>query len=258
MSLTLRTLSLAIACCLWQIEAAPARSLEMIRATGALHLCAHPNSLPYASKSGSPPGFQIELGERLAEELGVSLVTEWIVVPSQAFRADCDIILDAIADPEAQADSGLRISKPYYRSGVGLAVPRGSAITTFASLNEHTKVGVQVGSVTAMLLGKQHVRTSTFGFEEDMLAALAAGEIDAAAVTPLSAGYYNLTHPSNGFAILPPDEAEHDLVWNAAVGIRKPDEQLLAAIDAAIDRLRADGTVETIYTKYGISLLPPR
>jgi membrane protease YdiL (CAAX protease family) len=34
------------------------------------------------------------------------LVTEWIVVPSQAFRADCDIILDAIADPEAQADTG--------------------------------------------------------------------------------------------------------------------------------------------------------
>jgi len=62
------------------------------------------------------------------KELGVTLVTKWIVVPSQAFRADCDIILDAIADPQAQADTGLRISKPY-RSGVGLAVPRGSTIT---------------------------------------------------------------------------------------------------------------------------------
>jgi len=257
-SLALRILSLVVACSVCQIDAAPARSLEMIRSNGALHLCAHPNSLPYASKAGNPPGFQIELGEVLAKELGVSLVTEWIVVPSQAFRADCDIILDAIADPEAQADTGLLISKPYYRSGVGLAVPRGSAITTFASLNEHTKVGVQVGSVAAMLLNQQQVRTSTFGFEEDMLAALAAGEIDAAAVTPLAAGYYNLTHPSEGFAILPPDEAEHDLVWNAAVGIRKPDEQFLAAIDAALDRLRADGTVETIYAKYGIELLPPR
>jgi polar amino acid transport system substrate-binding protein len=257
-SLALRILSLAVACSVCQIDAAPARSLEMIRSNGALHLCAHPNSLPYASKAGNPPGFQIELGKTLAKELGVSLVTEWIVVPSQAFRADCDIILDAIADPEAQADTGLRISKPYYRSGVGLAVPHASAITSFASLDDHTKVGVQVGSVAAMLLNQQHVRTSTFGFEEDMLAALAAGEIDAAAVTPLSAGYYNLTHPSEGFAILPPDEAKHDLVWNAAVGIRKPDEPLLAAIDAAMDRLRTNGTVETIYAKYGISLLPPR
>ena len=258
MSLTLRILSLAIAWTLWQIEAVAARSLDVIRATGALHLCAHPNSLPYASKAGNPPGFQIELGKALAKEVGVSLVTEWIVVPSQAFRADCDIILDAIADPEAQADTGLRISKPYYRSGVGLAVPRGSAITTFANLNDHTKVGVQVGSVAAMLLNQRHVRTSTFGFEEDMLAALAAGEIDAAAVTPLSSGYYNLTHPSQGFAILPPDEAERELAWNVAVGVRKPDDRLLDAIGAALDRLRADGTVETIYAKYGISLLPPR
>src|SRR5438045_4844525 len=258
MSVALRSFSTAAALLLWQIEAAPARSLDMIRATGTLQLCAHPNSLPYANKTGNPPGFQIELGKALAKELGVTLVTEWIVVPSQASRADCDIILDAIADPEAQADTGLRISKPYYRSGVGLAVPRGSAITSFASLNDHTKVGVQVGSVAAMLLNQQHVRTSTFGFEEDMLAALAAGEIDAAAVTPASAGYYNLTHPSQGFAILSPDEAEHDLVWNAAVGVRKPDDQFLAAVDAALDRLRADGTVETIYANYGIPLMPPR
>jgi polar amino acid transport system substrate-binding protein len=257
-SLTLRVLGLTIACSTWQIEAASARSLEVIRANGALHLCAHPNSLPYASKTGNPPGFQIEVGKALAEDLGVALVTEWIVVPSQAFRTDCDIILDTIADPEAQADSGLRISRPYYRSGVGLAVPRGSAITTFAGLNGHTKVGVQVGSVAAMLLNRRHVRTSTFGFEDDMLETLAAGEIDAAAVTPLSAGYYNLTHPSRGFAILPPDEAERDLVWNVAVGIWKPDDQLLEAIDAALDRLRADGTVETIYAKYGISVPPPR
>jgi polar amino acid transport system substrate-binding protein len=258
MRVTLRILGLVIACSVGQIEAASARSLEVIRASGTLHLCAHPNSLPYASKTGNPPGFQIELGKALARELGVTMVTEWIVVPSQAFRADCDIILDAIADPEAQADTGLRISKPYYRSGVGLAVPRGSAITTFAGLNDHTKVGVQVGSVAAMLLNRRHVRTSTFGFEGDMLEALAAGEIDAAAVTPLSAGYYNLTHPPQGFAILPPDEAERDLVWNVAVGIRKPDDQLLEAIDAALDRLRADGTVETIYAKYGTSLRPPR
>ena len=105
MSVALRSLSTAAALLLCQIEAAPARSLDMIRATGALHLCAHPNSLPYANKAGNPPGFQIELGKALAKELGVTLVTEWIVVPSQASRADCDIILDAIADPGAQAEA---------------------------------------------------------------------------------------------------------------------------------------------------------
>lgn len=258
MSGALWVLSAAAAFFLSQAGAAPARSLDAIRTSGALRLCAHPNSLPYASKAGNPPGFQIELGEALAKELGVTLATDWIVISSQIFRASCDIVLDAIADPEAQADTGLRLSKPYYRAGVALAVPRGSTIASFAALNDHTKVGVQVGSVASMVLNQRHVPTSTFGFEEDMLAALAEGEIDAAAVTPLSAGYYNLMHPAERFTILPLAEEERDLVWNEAVGLRQPDDELRGAIDTALDRLRAKGTIELIYAKYGISLRPPR
>src|SRR5262249_56372526 len=105
----------------------------------------------------------------------------------------------------------------------------------FSGLNDHTKVGVQVGSVAAMLLNQRHVRTSTFGFEEDMLEALAAGEIDAAAVTPLSAGWYNLNHPSQGFAIVSPDETAGDPVWNQAARIRPPDDKLRDAIDPRLD-----------------------
>src|SRR5437868_9918254 len=67
MSVALRSLSTAAALLLCQIEAAPALSLDMIRAACALHLCAHPNSLPYANKAGNPPGFQIELGQSACE-----------------------------------------------------------------------------------------------------------------------------------------------------------------------------------------------
>ena len=185
-------------------------------------------------------------------------MTEWIVVPTQIFRADCDIVLDAIADPQAEAEAGLRLSKPYYSAGVALAVPRRSAVTGFSDLDGHTKVGVLVGSLAAWVLDQRHVPTSTYGFEEDMLEALAAGEIEAAAVSPLSAGYYNLTHPSRSFSILQPSEAEQALVWNEAVGMRQPDDKLRAAIDAALDRLSADGTIARTYAKYGISLAPPR
>jgi len=73
MSVALRSLSAAAALLLCQIEAAPARSLDMIRATGALHLCAHPNSLPYANKAGNPPGFRSNSAKRLRRNL-VSLL----------------------------------------------------------------------------------------------------------------------------------------------------------------------------------------
>jgi len=46
---------------------ADARSLETVIKRGALTLCANPNALPFASKSGPVPGFQIELGEKIAE-----------------------------------------------------------------------------------------------------------------------------------------------------------------------------------------------
>src|SRR6516164_9085234 len=237
---------------------AEARSLDAIRESGALGLCAHPNSLPFASKAGDPPGFQIELGNALARELGVSLRLDWIITQYQMRSAGCDIVLDVIADREAQGETNLRISKPYYRTGVALAVLPSSQVTSFKSLDEHTKVGVLVGSMAAMTLGQRHVPTSTFGFEVDSLEALANHEIDAAAVTPTVASYFNLTHPDKALRILGPDESEADLNWNVAVGMVRPDDGLRSAVDQAMERLKADGTVDRIYRRYGVTLQTPR
>jgi polar amino acid transport system substrate-binding protein len=240
------------------IEPAQARSLDTIRSLGAIGLCAHPNSLPFASKEGDPPGFQVEMGQALARELGVALKLDWIITQYQIRSADCDIMMDVIADREAQGETNLRISKPYYRTGVALAVPMASKLTSFAGLDGHTKVGVQVGSVAAMIIGQRHVPTSTYGFEADSLEALSNHEIDAAAVTPTIAAYFNLTHPDKAVRILPPDESEANLNWNVAVGMVRPDEQLRDAIEGALERLRADGTVERIYHRYGVTLQSPK
>jgi polar amino acid transport system substrate-binding protein len=235
-----------------------ARPLATIRETGSIGLCAHPNSLPFASKTAQPPGFQIELGEALAKQLGVALATDWVVISYQVRRTHCDIMLDVVDAPQAMGEYGIKLTKPYYRSGVGLAVLPDSPIRSFQDLNGHTKVAVQTGSLAAMTLDQKHIKISVFGFEEDMLAALADHEVDAAAVTPISAGYYNLTHPDHKVRIIPPDENEPDLVWNVAVGMRRSDDALRKAIDAALDQLTADGTIAAIYARYGVTLQPPK
>jgi polar amino acid transport system substrate-binding protein len=237
---------------------AQARSLEAVRSAGTLGLCAHPNSLPFASKAGDPPGFQVELGQALARDLGVSLRLDWIITRYQIRSAGCDIVMDVIADREAQGETNLRITKPYYHTGVALAVPSTSKLTSFKDLGGHTKVGVQVGSVAAMVISQRRVPISIFGFEVDSLEALANHEIDAAAVTPTVAGYFNLTHPDKPVRILDLDESEANLHWNVAVGMVRPDEQLRDAIEGALERLRTDGTVDRIYRRYGIVLRPPR
>ena len=72
------------------------------------------------------------------------------------------------------------------------------------------------------------------------------------------AGYFNLTHADKAIRVLGPDESEANLTWNVGVGMVRPDEKLRNAIDEAIEQLRADGTVDRIYGRYGIVLQTPK
>jgi len=237
---------------------AMARSLEAIRQRGALTLCAHPNALPFASKRDADPGFQVEIAKALANQLGVSLEQRWVVTSFQYRRADCDIVLDAIADPAALAEVGLRMSRPYQRSGVTLAVGAKSSVASLTDLRPGQLVGVQVGSIASMMLSKRGVQTSPFGFEDEIMDALAKGEIDAAAVTPAAIGWFNQAHPDARVSRIPAFEDDPDLNWNVAVGMVSPDEKLRQGVDAALEALLADGTLARIYARYNVELQPPK
>ncbi len=237
---------------------AEARALKLVEATGFLGVCAHPNALPFSSRSETPPGFQLELGQAIADQMHLRMQPDWVITAYQIPRAECDLIMDVIADNEAQSGNGLKFSKPYYRNGAALLVPKDSKIDGFAALNGSTKVGVPVGSVTAMLLDQRGVKISIFGFEEDMINAVASGEVAAAAVTPVFAGWYLKNHPDLNVKLLPVNDDEPRFSWNVSVGMRKSDPPMREAVDAAIAKLAADGTIARIYASYGITLPPPR
>lgn len=249
--------ALALSAAVFLCWPAAARSLATIEERGAIELCANPNALPFASRKSEIRGFQIELAQAIAKQLGVAFEPVWIIGGSQLRRAGCDIVLDAIADPEAQDETGLALSKPYYRTGVVLAVREDSPITGIIGI-DRAKIGVMESSVAAITLSKRGFTISTFGFEDDMLRALAEQEIAAAAVSRASAGYYNVTHPEHRMRLIDIGEMAPGLSWNVAVGVVKPDAKLLHAIDAALDHLAADGTLERIYARYGITLQRPK
>jgi polar amino acid transport system substrate-binding protein len=236
-----------------------ARSLDAIKQRGTIVLCAHPNALPFAAKKGDTPGFQLELGQAIAERLGVSLTRQWVINGYQIRRADCDIVLDAIGGRAALIEFGLRPSRPYQRSGVILAVRRADEwIGSLADLKPGQRVGVQVGSLASMLLNKQGVETTPFTFEDEMMDAVARGEVAAAAVSHASVGYHNRTHPAAQLRTIRAFEAEPDLNWNVAVGMVKPDDKLRQGIDSALESMLADGTIARIYARYGVEFSPPR
>ncbi|HEX2891023.1 substrate-binding periplasmic protein, partial [Vineibacter terrae] len=219
---------------------------------------AHPNALPFASRKDSPPGFQIEMARALARHLGVSLDVAWVVSPVQYRSAECDIVLDTIVNRDVQAEGRIRISRPYHHSGVALALPAGTdGIASFRELGRDRRVGVQVGSLAQMVLGQRGLRTTPYGFEDEMIEALAEGTIDAAAISPASAGYFNLKNPGRAVRLVHAYEQEPELAWNIAVGMRGADALLGQKIDAAVQRMLADGTIRDIYARYGIEHRPP-
>ncbi|PYM19420.1 MAG: ABC transporter substrate-binding protein [Candidatus Rokuibacteriota bacterium] len=243
---------------LFSASVATARPLHVIQERGVLSLCAHANALPFASKNADPPGFQIEIARALARELGVALEVEWVTTGYQFRSVDCDIVLDTIGVAEAQAERRLLLSRPYQRSGVGLALPpRRADVTTFDNLVGH-RVAVQVGSLAAMLLGRRGVRTVPFGFEEEMLDAVIGGRVEAAAVSPASAEYWNAIHRETPLRFVNAYESEPELSWDLTVGLRRADGALRDAIDRAIERLGTEGTIGAIYARYGIGYRPPR
>ena len=207
-----------------------ARTLARSGDRGSIGLCAHPNSLPFASRTAEPPGFQIELGRALAQQLGVSLTPDWVLISlsDSAHRLRPHPRHDRCERAGRHGFRHQATRSPIIAAASASPCRTGSAVTSFNDLNAHTKVARADRIACGHDLDRRHVPISVFGFEDDMLAALAAHEVDAAAVTPMTAGYYNLQHPDPPHGCVPPDESEHDLVWNVAVGMRRPDDALRA------------------------------
>ena len=237
---------------------AHARPLESIQNRGLLVICANPNALPFSSKNGNRHGFELELGEALASQLGVKLEIGWVVFPNQLGRVDCDVVLDAIVDQANAQERHVRLSKPYQASGVAIALrPDIGGVADFADLKGR-RVGAMVGSLASVTLGQKGLPTIPFTFEDDMIEAVGKGELDAALATPASIGYYNLLHKDAPVKLVRAYENEPEFRWEIAVGMRKSDDALVAAINQAVDHLLADGTVSRIYAGYGVEPASPK
>lgn len=236
---------------------APARTLAEVKARGVISLCANPDALPYASNRSDPPGFQVEIARALAEALGVKLEVDWIVPRMRAGLVDCDMLLDTIVTPDL-ARGPVRISHPYQRSGVALALKRGSdSVARFTDLAPGTRIGVMVNSVASKLLNQRGLHTVPYAFETDMIVDLAKGELDAAAVSPAAIAYYIHLHPESGLRYAHAYDTEPELAWSVAVGVRRSDDAMIDAVNSALDRMAVGGAFARLYATYGVEYRKP-
>jgi len=234
-----------------------ARTLTEVQARGVISLCANPDALPYASKQSDKPGFQIEIARALAQSLGVKLELDWIVPRIRASLVDCDMLLDSIVDPELSRGP-VKLSHAYQRSGVALALrPGNDGVERFSDLAQGKRIGVMVNSVASKLLNQRGLYTVPYAFENDMIADLASGSLDACAVSPAAIAYYVHAHPASGLRFAHAYDAEPELAWTVAVGLRRSDDALVNAVNAALERLIDDGTLARAYANYGVDYRRP-
>lgn len=234
------------------------RPYQNIHQRGWVSACAPPNALPFGSRHGDQRGIRVDLAQAIADRLGVGLRVEWVTESVQRRRVGCDLVLDVFLDYQALKDARVIPTVAYQQTGVALALrPDLGKIARLEDLPAGTRVGVLVRSVAQMYLDQKGLTAIPFGFEDDMLDAVARGEVDAAAASPTSIGWYNHRHPDQALTLLPLFEQEPALAWSLAVGMRRSDKDFRREVDQIVRSMLEDGTITRIYAAYGVEHRPP-
>jgi ABC-type amino acid transport substrate-binding protein len=229
------------------------RPYQNIHQRGWISACAPPNALPFGSRDGSRRGIRVDLAQAIADRLGVGLRVEWVTESVQRRRVGCDLVLDVFLDYQALKDARVIPTVAYQRTGVALALRPGlGGIDGLADLPEDARVAVLVRSLAQTVLGQRGRKVLPYGFEDEMLDAVARGEVDAAAATPASIGWYNHLHPDRPLGIVDLYEREPALGWDLAVGMRRSDKDFRREVDRIVREMLEDGTVTRIHAAYGV------
>lgn len=231
---------------------ANARTLAEVKALGAISVCLNPDALPYSSKKPERPGFQLELAREIAGGLGVSLNVDWILPRRRANVVNCDMLLDTFYNPDNR-EGRLLLSRPYQVSSVVLGLSKGATpIKDYQELLPGQKVGVMAGSIAGVVLGKAGKSTSPYSFQDDLVGDVANGSLYAGAVSGATMSYYIREHPESGLVVTHAFDSVPDLHWEVSVGLRKSDRALVDAVNQVLDKLISQGTLTSIYQRYGV------
>ncbi|MGA9226347.1 MAG: transporter substrate-binding domain-containing protein [Mesobacillus sp.] len=189
-------------------------------------------------------GFDIEVGEALAKEMGLKPVQKrmkfkGIVEGVKTGRADVAVASHTI---NPQRSKHVFFSTPYYYSGPQIFVRPDSNIKTVDDL-KGKEVAVAKGSTYADTASKYTSNIKMYDSDITALKALSTGRHDAV-ITDFVTGK---SAAKEGFEIEGRQLIERS---EQAVVVPKDNPQLLVRVNEALENLRNDGTLSKISQKY--------
>jgi polar amino acid transport system substrate-binding protein len=226
---------------------APAASAEPFR------VCADPDNLPFSKAEGGERGMYIELAELVAGKLNQPIEYTWWDTSFQR-RALRNTILqgscDAVFALPANADykvRGLQRTKPFMQVSYAVVAAPEFTLRNIDDLKGR-RLGVQFSTTPHILLSTLDGFTSTtYRSADELLQALAKGEVDTAFMWGPVAGYENKKRYANRWRVTP--VAGLNLDGAVAVAVRRGMDKLAADVDSALLALKPQ--IDALADKYG-------
>lgn len=246
------------------VPPARADTLEIVRSTGTLNICANPEALPYTSGSAEPPGFQLELQREIARLRGWQATVTWAFNRAAAARLGCGGFMGRMVAANSLPAPDYLTTEPYMGSGFVIALPPGSR-TNFGGLRDvlalepiraGKPIGITLGAWVETVIEREGAKTTPYIYQEQIVDAVLAGEVAAGVVARENAGWY-LRRKPGAFAQYEIFRDDANFRWNVGMAMRKSDVALIGVLNAALAEVRASGTLDRIMAKYGLTYLPP-
>ena len=204
----------------------------------------------YHDETDTLVGYDVEVSRAIAEKLGVEpeyVESDWDSLFAGMDAGRYDMVCNGVEVTE-EREKTYDFTTPYGYIHTALAVKKDNdTITSFEDLKGKTTAN-SLASTYMELAESYGATVQGIDTLEETIQLLTAGRIDATLNADVSFYDYLNVHPDADFKIVAlTEEASH-----VAIPLRKGEETatLLEAINAAIDELRAEGTLTELSEKY--------
>ncbi|WP_455500551.1 transporter substrate-binding domain-containing protein [Gemmiger sp.] len=233
-------------------EAADGDLLSQIKERGTITIAMEGTWAPwtYHDENDNLVGYDVEVGTKIAEKLGVEpqfIEGEWDGLLAGLDAGRYDIMVNGVdITPERSEKYDFSIPYAYNRTAV-ITKADNDSINTLEDLNGKTTANT-ISSTYAELAEKYGATVKAVDDLNQTFELLLSGRIDATLNAEVTFYDYTKEHPDANvkIAVLTDDANE------VAIPLRKSDDTatLREAINAAIEEMRADGTLKALIEKY--------
>ncbi|RLP25539.1 amino acid ABC transporter substrate-binding protein, partial [Mesorhizobium sp. YM1C-6-2] len=225
-------------------------NLDAIKAAGVIKIGTEGTYAPftYHDPSGKLVGFDVEIGEAIAAKLGVKpefVEGKWDGLIAGLDVKRYDAVINQVGITE-ERKAKFDFSEPYIASKAALIVREDNAdIKAFADLKGKKSAQSLTSNYGKMAEAAGAELVGTDGFDQS-IALVVQGRADATINDSLSFLDFKKKKPDAPVKIA---ATEEEAAYSGVI-VRKGDPELVAAINKALEDIKADGTYKTIADKY--------